>query len=356
MKSNQCSIFQFMIWFCLVTLFLVGCSGQDRGRGSETQTSPATQDFPNTGIPNTFIQNLISEVVRTIYQDKDGVFWFGTQNGAFRLANDSLVLIDGIKAENGKQVTIKSIVEAADGTMWFGHTDGISSVKDGEVKNYDESDGLLSNDVWSLETEANGNLWIGTIKGVCLFDGKAFKHFKLPEGKVDPKLGISSTTMVNAIHSDQNGNLWFISTAGLFSYTSGKRINKSKDLGIEANFVHGLFEDSKGRFWVTSEDGLYLLEDGRTVNITSGKIEMDKGIGVIAEDNTGTIWFVCNQHDLYTYDGKELHKFQKSADNPGPVIFEILEDKEKRLWFVGYGGAFRLEEGQFVSVTKNGPW
>lgn len=83
---------------------------------------------------------------------------------------------------------------------------------------------------------------------------------------------------------------------------------------------------------------------------------MGKGIGSVAEDKEGNIWFVCNQHSLYKYDGEEIIEFEKSAKNTGPVVFKIYKDQKDRMWFVGYGGAYRLEAGQFVHVTRDGPW
>ena len=106
-----------------------------------------------------------------MFQDSNGNLWFGTQNGAFKLESDSLIHIDKINSESGKGVTIKDIIEGIDGKIWLGHTDGVSSV-DGEiVTNYYESDGLISNDVWSIAADKKGDIWIGSIDGVCVFNG-----------------------------------------------------------------------------------------------------------------------------------------------------------------------------------------
>ena len=224
------------------------------------------------------------------------------------------------------------------------------------MTNYYESDGLISNDVWSIATDKNGRIWIGTIDGVCVFNGLDFTKFVLPEGKVDSTLGISSKTMVHSIFEDSKGILWFSSNAGLFSYANNSLINVSKKAGIETNFVNEIFEDKNGKLWVSTKNGLYNLRDNKGTNITKGKIETGKGIGSIAEDKNGNLWFVSNQHYLYTYDGNELIEFQKTDDNKGPVVFQIFKDQSNRLWFVGFGGAFRLENGNFINVTQNGPW
>lgn len=302
------------------------------------------------------VDHQISDVVRTVFQDSKGYIWFGTQDGAFRYDGNSLIHIDGIKSESGKGVTIKDITEDKDGKIWLGHSEGISSI-DGElVVNYYETDGLLDNDVWCIAADTNGSIWIGTIAGVCVYNGLEFTNFKLPEGKTDPTVGVSSTKMVHSIMEDSKGTLWFSSNAGLFSYANNNLVDVSDNVGIQTNFVNEVYEDEKGVLWISTKKHLFRLREKELTNITKDKIEVGKGIGSIAEDKKGNIWFTSNQHNLYSYDGKEIIEYQKSEDNKGPVIFQIYRDQDDRLWFVGYGGAYRLENGKLLNITKHGPW
>lgn len=348
----------------VVLLNLISCNGQKSKNDLNKTLEPTIEidegkETKNNLEPSLFYSktdNQISEVVRTMFQDSKGNIWFGTQNGAFKLVGDSLIHIDRIISKSGKGVTIKAITESKDGKIWIGHTAGISSIDDEKVTTYYESDGLLSSDVWTIAADKNGKIWIGTINGVCVFDGKEFKKFVLPEGKVDTTLHISSTKMVHRIYEDNNGTLWFSSNAGLFSYANNSLLNVSEKAGINTNFVNEIFEDSNGELWVSTKIGLYHLTDKSRENITQGKLEIGKGIGSVAEDKDGNLWFVSNQHFLYTYDGNELKEFHKSEANQGPVVFQIFKDRADRLWFVGFGGAFRLENGKFINVTKNGPW
>ncbi len=298
----------------------------------------------------------ISQVVRMMFQDSKGNIWFGAENGAWKLTDDSLIRIDSIKSESGGRVTIKDITEDKDGKIWVGHTDGISSINGELVTNYYESDGLISNAVWCIEADVKGNIWIGTMEGACVFDGKTFKNFELPLGIRDTTVGVSSDKMINKIFRDRKGKLWISSNAGLFSYSNNTLTNVSKKVGIKSNYVSIGLEDKAGVLWLNSKEGLYTLNDGVAKKITDESIEIGKGIGSIVEDKEGKIWFVVNQHHLYTYHNKELTEFKKSEENKGPVVFQIYKDQAERLWFVGFGGAYRLENGQFINITKDGPW
>lgn len=347
-----------------LSLILNSCSGQKNKKDVKQsiksekkleENRPKTSNV-NNSLFYSDINNQISQVVRTIFQDSKGNLWFGTQNGAYKFDGNSLVHIDSIKNESGKGVTIKGIAEDKDGKIWFGHEGGVSSIDKKVVTNYYTSDGLISNDVWCITTDRSNQVWIGTIEGVCKFDGKNFTSFELPEGEIDTAKGISSTKMVHSIIEDSKGTLWFSSNAGLFSYANNSLLNVSEKAGIQTNFINEIFEDKNGKLWVSTKNGLYNLLDDKAKNITKGKVETGKGIGSVAEDKDGKLWFVSNQHFLYTYNEKSLIEVQKSEDNKRPVIFQIYKDQGNRLWFVGFGGAFRLENGKFINITKNGPW
>lgn len=347
--------------FLVIVLPLVinSCGGQEKKNELQNVTSERNlDDYQSKENFSLFtdLNNQISQVVRTVFQDSKGAFWFGTQNGAFKLIGKSLVHIDSIKSESGKGVTIKDITEDKNGIIWLGHTDGISRIDGETVTNYYETDGLISNDVWCITADTNGKIWIGTIDGICIYNGTEFINFELPEGIIDSTKGVSSTKMVHSIKEDSKGTLWFSSNAGLFSYSKNKLTNVSEKTGIRTNFINEIYEDKSGELWVSTKNGLYNLTKNKANNITEGKIETGKGIGSIAEDKDGNIWFVSNQHFLYTYDREKLIEYQKSEENKGPGVFQIYKDQDDRLWFVGFGGAYRLENGKFLNITKNGPW
>ena len=65
----------------------------------------------------------------------------------------------------------------------------------------DVDQGMLSNCVWSLLEDRDGNLWIGTQNGVSMYNGGSFTHFTKKEGL--------SGNAVRSILEDRDGNLWF---------------------------------------------------------------------------------------------------------------------------------------------------
>lgn len=315
---------------------------------SERKETPEPVIFPD-------FTNQIAETVRVMLHDSKNNFWFGTHSGALKLVNGSLVYIDGIRSESGQRVAIRAIKEDINGKIWFGHTDGISYVDGEKIINLYESDGLVSNDVWHLTPDSKGNIWIGTIKGVSKFDGKNFTHFELPEGEVDTTVGVSSTKMIHNILEDSKGRIWFSTNAGIIIKDNNTlKVISDKD-GFKTNFVGKVIETQKGEFMICASKGLYLYKDGSLTDVSSDLFKELKGIGNITETSNGDLWFNCGR-SIYCLSNNKLTEHRISEGNYGPLAYQIYIDRYERIWFVGWGGAFRFEKGEIWNITKDGPW
>ena len=347
--------------------FNTSCNGQaykekqqDVINKTKSQDSKLENDQSNN--QNSFqlsnFDNQISDVVRTVFQDTKGNIWFGTQDGAFQYNGKSLIHIDSIKCDLDRGVAITDIAEDKDGRIWFGHSGGIS-VFDGEtISNYHESDGLISNNVWCISVDKNNHVWIGTIEGVCKFDGSLFTAFEIPEGKIDTTRGVSSTKMIHDIMEDSHGRMWFSTNGGVYIKENDSLSNISEKDGLKTSFVNQVIEDKNGSFWISTSKGLFNYSDKIIKNITVGITENFKGKGSIMQDSDGDIWFNSNLRDIYSFyeGGFSKYRITEDEDEYGPAPFEIYEDQQKRLWFVGFGGAYRFENDTFINVTQNGPF
>lgn len=356
-----------VIALCVLT---ASCNGQGRKKkrqdaSNETKTTYQDSNLGNDRSSNQPTQppiqfsnfdNKISDVVRTVFQDSKENIWFGTQSGAFRYDGKSFIHIDSIKGESGRGVTIKDISEDQEGRIWFGHTDGISVVDGESITNYYERDGLLSNDVWCITADKNNQIWIGTIEGVCRFDGKIFTPFEIPEGILDTTRGVSSTKMIHDILEDSQGRIWFSTNGGVYVKDKEVLSHISEKDGLKTCFVNQVIEDKNGSFWISTAKGLFHYADKTLTNVTADIIENVKGAGSIMQDADGNIWFNANLRDVYAFNGDHFTTYRISDGDRGPAPFQIYEDKQKRLWFVGFGGAYRYENDRFIHVTRSGPW
>jgi len=299
--------------------------------------------------------NQISGVVRTVFQDSKGNFWFGTQSGLCRKNKNGLVYFD-LKNRTGQGVTVHVILEDKMGAIWIGYGGGIAKYDGTHFTNYHEKDILTIGGLWSMLLDSKGTLWIGTTQGVFTFDGKAFTPFEIPEGIVNPNFGVSTSKMIHSITEDSKGNMWFATNGGAYRFDGKTLTNISAKDKLLSNFVNQIIERADGTYWISTVNGLFLYDGTSFKSITEKLLGKDEGVGCIFEDKTGTIWFTANKRDIYSYKGETFNKIQIKEGDFRPFPFQIYQDQQERLWFVGFKGAYRLENNAFVNVTRNGPW
>ena len=204
--------------------------------------------------------------------------------------------------------------------------------------------------------DGKNEVWIGTIDGVSKFDGKEFSSFEIPKGKINPNLGVSSKEIVHHIMEDRRGRIWFSTNGGVYIKEGNLLTNLSEKDGLKSSFVNRVLEDKEGNYWICTSDGLYHYKEDILTNMTKDIILNGKGIGSLIQDFEGNIWFNSNLRDIFVFDGENFTKVRKNEEDYGLTPFQIYEDKQNRLWFVGYGGAYRYENNQFINITRDGPW
>ena len=107
--------------------------------------------------------------------------------------------------DNLPGITISKIIKDSQNKIWIATQEGgIGSFNGKEFTNYTTTQGLISNDTRSLCEDSKGNIWIGTIRGLSVFDGKKMNHIK--------EFGLD-TTEIKSIYADKKNHL-YIATFG----------------------------------------------------------------------------------------------------------------------------------------------
>lgn len=320
----------------------------------------------------------ISGYVREVFQDRDGDFWFGTNgDGVCRYDGESLTYFSVEQGFGG--VAVRGIVQDEEGDIWFATDSGVSRYRSGAFTNYTVADGLSDNSVWSIMLDRRGAIWAGTHDGVCRFDGRAFVPFDLPRVEVDKPESRFTPKVVFAMIEDHAGNLWFGTDGeGVHKHDGASFTSYTAKDGLAGNMVRSIAEDRRGRIWIGADGGGVSCYDGaafRTFTTKDG-LSSDR-VYEIREDRAGNMWFSTLGAGACRYDGVSFAPFGVDQgltvnDLPCPCgsgniygkchgpggghVQEIFEDQDGILWFGCSGGLFRLENGLFVNVTRNGPW
>lgn len=145
------------------------------------------------------------EAIRALCADGDGV-WAGTY-GSTLLRCDA----EGVKvvAPPGSfPGTITSMVRAAAGSLWIGTSRGLHLWENGRRRTWTPREGLPVAYIRSLHLDRDGTLWLGTLGGglVRFKEGK-FTQFTTAVGLGDD--------VIAQILADDHGNLWLGSNRGV---------------------------------------------------------------------------------------------------------------------------------------------
>ncbi|MEM7372090.1 MAG: two-component regulator propeller domain-containing protein [Bacteroidota bacterium] len=341
----------------------------------------------------------IMQVVRRVFQDSQENLWFVGDN-VFCYDGDSL--LDYSQHEVFERRVIRQMLEDQAGNLWFGTNAGIikydpSAIQKTGAKSFitfSDKDGLVNQDVWSMELDRTGNIWIGTLGGLSRYtpaagseDRGTFHHFVLPETEPDESRGVTSAWIVHSIMEDSKGNIWFATNGGAYVYDPSKRqkedgtslTNISAKDGLCHNSVNDLLEDKNGHIWFATHHNGVCRYDPSAEHKDRGTafthITSELGIkGTEAwslyEDQSGNIWFPIEHAGIYRYDPSakltsgSLTNFHKQDGLPLNAVHSVVEDKEGRFWLGGFGGLYRYdpsaspeaEERSFVNITKDGSW
>jgi DNA-binding NtrC family response regulator len=226
--------------------------GGDLWLGTDTPIAEGVSRYRPEGeefVTFTAEDGLADNIVHSIWEDREGVLWFGTWGGGVSRYDGTrftaLTTEDGL-ADN----RVSSIVEDREGMLWFGTYGGGVSRYDGETfATFTTEDGLAGNVVESIFEDREGHLWFGTDEGMSRYDGETFMSFTTEDGLVGGRIW--------SMHQDREGVLWFGSWGGGVSRYDGlvfQRLSRRDGLGHDA--VHQILQDRHGAFWIGTERGV----------------------------------------------------------------------------------------------------
>lgn len=169
-------------------------------------------------------EGLPSDSVITIHLDRNGNLWVGTYDGLAQLKDGRFVSYNA--DPDSPRGYVRVIYEDADGVLWFGtYGDGLVRLKQGKFFNYRVEHGLFNNGVFAILEDRRGNFWMSCNRGLYRVSKQELNDFA--EGKI-PKLNSVSYDekdgMLNAecnggrlpaAIKTKDGKLWFSTMGGV---------------------------------------------------------------------------------------------------------------------------------------------
>ena len=350
----------------ILTLQFSSCTGQVKEKPDNVATvkginNQAVNSNQSTTFPqiHSNLNGMVREFVRTIYQDKKGNYWFGTNgDGIIRYNGQMLekITIAGISP----RFRVLEIVEDKVGNIWFGTSAGLIQHDGVKFKTFAFKEGLpdVNSEIWGLTIDKNGLFWVGATGGLCHFIGEKFIPFSLPHSKVENAQAMLSDKLVFKIIEDKKGNMWFATDGnGIFKYKNGEFIHLTAKNELTDNNVVDVFEDSQGNIWIGTFNGGVSMFDGKKYsNFTKDGIIGGEETYNFYEDSKGNIWFTAEGYGVYRYDGSNFKQFTTEDGLTSNVTQSILEDNKGQLWFGSWQGLCIFDGEKFVDAKHKEPW
>lgn len=218
---------------------------------------------------------LSDKFIKSLLIDSKGYVWVGTTNGynIYNPKDGSVKNIDDwLKSKGVRDTYCCAIYEDKDGVYWFGtfYNGGLIKLdpKQEEVKIYysdENNEESLSDDVIrSIAEDDEGNLWIGTRIGLNKFNKETekFKSFTTEDGLPN--------NYIYGVLIDDEGNPWMSTNSGISKYDEKNNTFVTLDItdGLQSNEFNGnaYYKSKSGKFYFGGIGGLNAFYPNEVVN------------------------------------------------------------------------------------------
>lgn len=196
-----------------------------------------------------------SRIISRFCEDENGNIWIASDDSGLSCFNPSTMQFIDF---NGREKLNKHNLHAlciVGKDLWIGtYGDGIQvlNAQTGKIKNYNTTNGLDENSIYSIFKDSQGQIWTGSMNGICQYDAQK-QHFT-PIKHLE--------ALIIEIVEDAKGNLWIATQGkGLFRYSPQKNKEWEK-YGLEKGFnsltVNHLCINKDNEIWAATSEGLYL--------------------------------------------------------------------------------------------------
>lgn len=283
------------------------------------------------------------------FVERDGVIWFGTNDGLFRQEHGKTHFCGDDSRYMRNSIT--SITKDARNNLWIGtYGDGMYCYDGGRYFRVDLQLELYRKTVLDIFVDNDDNLWIATLRsGVIQYDQitKTFTTLSETEGL--------SNNHVRSILQDNTQQYWFGTSGGGVCQFLGKQFASfDTRSGLAGNFIYSVLRDSKNRLWVgNSQKGVSVYRNGTFENFGAATGFSDVKVKAIGEDRDGTIWLGTDGSGVYIYKNESFEAIESLR---GVYVKNIKTDASGTIWIATSGnGLIKAEpKNNNYIITKWG--
>jgi ligand-binding sensor domain-containing protein len=327
-----------------------------------------------------FTSELASNSVASMFVDRAGAIWFGTETGPTRYDGTNWTRFAVPNASRATTITqdrsgamwfagdfmvtrydgtnwayfqrelpageVTNIYEDRVGNLWVSTWGGGLARYDGSSwKAFGKGDGIANLFITRILEDGSGAFWYATDGGVARFDGEAFEVFKPYTTLPDPS--------VRTVAQDHLGNFWFGSSGGLTRYdgTSWQTFS-TLNSPLPSNFVTHVREDHAGSLWLCTGQGVTRYDGSTWTTYDTSSGLANNNVWQSLEDRAGNIWFATS-NGLSRWDRQTWRRYDVSQGLGHNFCEALAEDHDGAIWVGTVGGVTRLTDNSFRLFTTS---
>ena len=277
------------------------------------------------------------------------------------------------------------------GSLWVGsRADGLRRVLDPgqirgrsiavrgpEAERFTEKDGLLSNVLWDLLEDQEGNIWVASDRGLERFREGPLVPFTTRGGIAaravfasrDSSVWIAPLTTQDVtrigprgrsdildvpcycyrLAQDSAGGIWGFSDSTVVRF-DGLKPTRVPIEGARLNAIEAIAIDPSGTLWLSDRGvGLVRVSGNRAESVVPAK-ELGRATALIS-DRKGRIWAGSGSR-VILYDHGKASLFSPDEGVRAGQITDVYEDRTGTIWATGSSGIHKLEGGKFRRFSE----
>jgi signal transduction histidine kinase/ligand-binding sensor domain-containing protein len=284
--------------------------------------------------------------ILALMEDREGNLWIATEADGLHILRDQRFRTFGAR-EGLSLDAATTVVEDKAGMLWVGTSGGgLDALQrtDAGIKvarTFGVRDGLASDVILSLAAAPNGDLWVGTPDGLSRIRGGRTETFTSADGLPDD--------FIRSLLADADGSLWIGTRRGLTHWTGTAAVPHLETFtaanGLGSDLVGAVARDAAGSLWVATFAGLSRLGSGRIDNFTTANGLSSNVITALLPRADGTLLIGTQDRGWNLWDGRQFLKGSGDGENLA-AIHAMLEDGGGHLWFATGSGISRCDGGR----------